>query len=220
MKQQTEKTRRPILGANAKRVLCQTAATLLSPRASKRAAEKRAALNALQPVQGRYIFSQHKDAAHAVQFGKGDISGHGCGAIAVYNLLTDMGMQPQLHELLYRAERVGLPVAGGRLGSHPRRIGRLLAAYGTAAQYYAHEADFLQQFAAGERAVVCYWHAAADVWQGLHFVYIRAAQPPFCATVYNSLWRGHSDRPLHLHTADELWKKGVFLCAWKVTDAA
>ena len=217
MKQQTEKTRRPVLNGSTKRVLCEAAATLLSVRAPKRAAAKRAAQNALQPVQGRYIFSQHKDAAHAVQFGRGDLSGHGCGAIAVYNLLTDMGRQPLLSELLYLAERVGLPVAGGRLGSHPRRIGRLLTKYGVKADYFAHEAAFLQQFAAGERAVVCYWHAAADVWQGLHFVFIRAGQAPLRATVYNSLRRGSSDRPLRLSSADELWKKGMFLCAWKVT---
>ena len=217
MKQQTENTRRPILSGNTKRVLCETVATLLSVRPTKRAAQKRAAQNAQQPVQGRYIYSQHKDAAHTVQFGRGDISGHGCGGVAVYNLLTDMGRQPQLAEVLYRAERVGMTVACGKLGSHPRRIGRLLAAYGADAAYTADEAGFLQQLAEGERAIVCYWHDAADVWQGLHFVFVRVGQPPHRFTVYNSLWRGHSDRPLQLGALQTLWKKGVFLCAWKIT---
>ncbi|MBQ9959100.1 MAG: hypothetical protein IJP01_01970 [Oscillospiraceae bacterium] len=214
MSEQQKQKKVPFYSA-AVRWLYRRFVSLLSPRAGRRSAEKQRAQFTAQDVRGRYIFSQHRDAAAEMAFGHSTFSHAGCGTIAVYNLLFDMGQDVALSDVLYAAQRQGTVVAGGRLGSNPRRMGRLLQQFGQRAQLCITEQEFFDTFSQGDRAIVCFWHSD-DIRDGAHFVFAAARSNPTRYAVYNSLRRGFADRPLMLREKAEIWGSGRYITAWVV----
>ena len=97
--------------------------------AANRAREAAPALAALKDSRGR-LSGQGRAGLAELAFGRSTVGRAGCEAIAVYNVLRELGRDVTLSDVIRAAETGGCLALGGRMGILPRRLPRLLDAFG------------------------------------------------------------------------------------------
>ena len=105
----------------------------------------------------------------------------GCGAIAVYNAMSMIGKEPQLHDIVAAIEKRGL-LFYGMFGTNPVAIGKYLTRQGIVWKRYKNAAQVEQEYEDGD-AVICLYNWASKSGLGAHYVALGRE---------NGVWKGYN----------------------------
>lgn len=123
----------------------------------------------------------------------GTVAGAGCEAIAVYNVLRDLGKSVPLSQIIYDIERRGYMVWHGWLGTRTNRLGALLRLYGVKCRAVSPRrvqarADSGRLRSGSVFALAIFNNAKRPLTAGMHCfeaVYTPSADPQRPWTAYN-----------------------------------
>ncbi len=97
----------------------------------------------------------------------------GCGPISVYNTLILLGRSASLAEVIHRFERSRALALGGRAGTDPRAVGRILRLYGLACRRVHSAAALENALLPGGAAVLLIWNERDRIAGGAHYFAVQ-----------------------------------------------
>lgn len=127
------------------------------------------------------IFSQRACGVAPLRYARTRCGETGCGAVAVYNALWLLGAHPSLASVIHRMECSRCPAWGGRLGTGPRSLSRVLRIFGADFRRTQKLSALAGSLAEGDIAILAIWNDAADVRRGAHFFTVQRTLTGFVA---------------------------------------
>ena len=145
----------------------------------RRTSAENFSLNQARDIKGAFVSSQKSEQAAGLRYGHTACGRTGCGGIAIYNALTALGLRVSLAEVLYQLERRRCAAAGGRLGTHPFRLRRVLNLYPVRARRVYRMESLEEEMRAVDAAIVAIWNDRSHPLRGAHFFALRRSAAEF-----------------------------------------
>ena len=120
-----------------------------------------------------FMENQNSPEMTRLKYARSDMTRSGCGLIAVYNALVYFGREGvSLPDLIAGAENRGAMVAGGKLGTSPVSLLRILREHGFVTRVGYSEAADNRILSDGEAAILMFLNNRRKPAEGLHFVFL------------------------------------------------
>jgi len=127
------------------------------------------------------VRSQRAPEVMHMRYARTSCSKTGCGAIAVYNALTVLGLAVSLAEILYQMEHRRFAACGGRFGTNPFALGRVLALYPVRARRFRRMETLAGVMETGDAAILVIWNDRHRLSRGAHFFAVQRTTEGFTA---------------------------------------
>lgn len=158
---------------------------------------------------GDHIQGQLNDIVADMRFGNSTVGKSGCGCVAIYNALCDMGRTDiSLSDLIYLADANGYMMAGGQWGIMPWNLSNLMDDVGiehTEVYPYSLQINAIDgNIEDGQVFVVSSWNTEDDPGDGMHHYEIvyNAEDPVNPWVVYNRF--GSESAPVPYPTVEAI----------------
>ncbi len=169
--------------------------------------------NLAHDVRGRPVYGQETDEeASAFQFGEGTGESSGCGAIATYNALYLLGLDPSLANIMKEYRQTGGTVASGAWGTSPFSAPKVLDKYPVDYVEYADMYELDQDMQVGDVAIFSLWNNRNDIRDGYHSFAIQKTEDGYIS--YN--WSSADEEARKMDDIDEVQAGGNFISAYRV----
>lgn len=149
----------------------------------KRAAAEHFVYNHARDVSRVPVRSQRAPGVAQMRYARTHCGETGCGAVAVYNALTALGLAVSLAEIVYQMERRAFAACGGRLGSHPFRLEKVLTLYPVRVRRIGRTDTLTAAMRTGDTAILVIWNDRERLRSGAHFFAIQRTAAEY--TAYN-----------------------------------
>lgn len=169
--------------------------------------------NLAHDVRGRPVYGQRTDEdASTFQFGEGTGESSGCGAIATYNALYLLGLDPSLANIMKEYRQTGGTVMSGAWGTSPFSAPKVLDKYPVEYTEYTDMYELDKDMQVGDVAIFSLWNDRNDIRNGYHSFAIQKTEDGYIS--YN--WSSEDEEARKMNDIDEVQAGGNFISAYRI----
>ena len=129
------------------------------------------------------IHDQQTSPIRPFRYGNYSVSYNGCAPIALFNGLYIKNCGQPLSLLIHALEESGCLCMGGRFGTNPYRLSRLLKKFPVSFTRYFRLSSLEKDLLCGDAAILAIWNDRCDLKKGAHF--FTVCKTPDGYLVYN-----------------------------------